>query len=400
MSLIIVILLITITVNSSYAINSKDTQTSTAQEYNFENMSIGSFPSNTSWISFNVVNPVGGTDISIKNINGLNALNIFSLNEEALSNQKSGNDTFLSMNFTGFQYRSVTMNMTYSENNTGGANNNRFIFISNGSRLAEIKFSSGENLTEVFTSHESVIGPKIDPDEVYRFTISYENGYISLQISKGSTGMPIEIPIKAMGSDLEIMIGSEAVNLSIYNLTVSDEISSTSVLSSNFNESMFTLPLGTEGSMQLDRCLNSVIFTNNKGIVIYNYKNKSEYEIFNHSSEFSSSYVYNGFLYSYFFNGSSMMVKLNLSDLKSSITEFDYSPKSCMNMIVSSAGIYLYNTSTIVSVKKEISYCNTKSFGSLFAVSGFENTDFYFYNNSARYFHEISFNSTASFLTA
>ncbi len=368
-------------------------------EYNFENMSSGIFPANTTWVSFSVYNPISGTEISVKDINGSNALNVLSVNRNAIDNYKKGNDTFLCMNFTGAENRSIVMNITYSENIAGGDDNNKIIFLSGGTKLAEIRFLEAENLTELYPSEERTIGPETFTGITYEMSFTYEENDILLQLSNGVAGLPLEIPIRPGGENLEMMIGSEAVNLSIYNISMSDQIFTPSYSEMRYNESTFILPPGMGSIPEPDRSLNSVLFTSNHGISVYNYKNETSRFIYEQNSEFNSSFIYGGFLYSYFYNGSSMIMRTNLSDLISTAGYYNYSPKGQMYITASADGIYLYNDSSIINLNETMKSYNYGSEGRIFAIRAGKNDEFYFYNNSASRFKIIELSAASESVT-
>ncbi len=390
-TIITLIILFTLTVNFTNVSHGQNLPAGGKEkfEYNFENMSSGAFPINTTWVSFSVYNPAGETKISVQDINGSNALNVFSVNSNAIDNGENGNDTFLCMNFTGAENSTIAMNITYSENNAGGYENNKIVFLSGGIKLAEIRFLEAENLTEIYPSEERAIGPETFTGRTYEMSFTYEDNEIMIQLSNSVAGLPLEIPIISGGENLEMMIGSEAVNLSIYNISMSHRVFMPSYSEIKYDEATFTLPPGMGGIPEPDRSLNSILFTSDHGISVYNYKNETSWFIYEQNSEFNSSFIYGGFLYSYFYNGSSVVVRTNLSDLKSASVYYNYSPEGQMNIIVSSGGIYLYNKSSIINLNETIKFYNYGGQGRIFAIQAGKTDEFYFYNNSARGFRII-----------
>ncbi|CAC12229.1 hypothetical membrane protein [Thermoplasma acidophilum] len=275
--------------------------------YNFSGQSPGSFPANSTNFSFSVINDVSGAKIGIKDIYGRLGLNIFSLDLDS-------NGTYLNISFDRRIGQDLAFVFNYSENGIGGADINDIILRSQGSGIA-MDFSNSQNLEEYspITAHT---GTTVSANIIYtmKFAFFHNQTLVFLNTSSDGLNMPIDFNTSIPAGETSLLIGSNAVNMTLYNISLGNYPINLTQDSGLYSTYYTDLPYENGTYYYPDYTRNSIIGINETGIYVSNYLNMSTYRILH--DDFTTFSAYGNTLYAAEAAGNETeIVSVNLSTL-------------------------------------------------------------------------------------
>ncbi|WP_297216225.1 hypothetical protein [Thermoplasma sp.] len=290
MNKIITIIIILIAVVPLFA-----TLSSGEYYYNFGSMQVGTFPANNTNFSFNIVNPVSKTNIGIKNIDGSIGLNILSLNPYYAGQSKNG--TYLNISFMRSTDEAVVLEFNYSENNVGGAEINDFILNSNGSEIA-FSFSNSQNL-QMNSPRDVSTGTTVSVNIWYTMKIAFFHGrtLVFLNTTDSGFNMPLVFNASIPPGQTDLLIGSTAVNLTLYNISIVRYPAMLTQDASLYRTYDTDIPYVNDTVYYLDYPENAVISIDDAGVHVSNYVNDTSYAILNFNSSYYTYSAYDGMIY-------------------------------------------------------------------------------------------------------
>ncbi|PYB67950.1 hypothetical protein DMB44_06575 [Thermoplasma sp. Kam2015] len=263
--------------------------------YNFGSMQVGTFPANNTNFSFSIVNPVSKTDIGIKDIDGSIGLNILSLNPYYAGQSENG--TYLNVSFMRGTDEAIVLEFNYSENNVGGAEINDFILNSNGSEIA-FSFSNSQNL-QIDSPSDMRTGTTVSVNIWYTMKIAFFHGrtLVFLNTTDGSFNMPLVFNASIPPGQTDLLIGSTAVNLTLYNISVVRYPAMMTQDGSLYRTYDTDIPYVNDTVYYLDYPENAVIGIDDSGVRVSNYVNDTSYPIVNFNSSYYTYSAYDGIIY-------------------------------------------------------------------------------------------------------
>ncbi|KAA8922955.1 hypothetical protein [Thermoplasma sp.] len=247
--------------------------------YNFSDQPQGTFPSNTTNFSFSVLNAASGTDIGIKDIYGHVGLNIFSLD-------LNSNGTYLNISFDRRNSESVSLVFNYSENGIGGADVN-YMIMRAGSSSIGFSFSNSQNLAE-YSPYMVHTGITVSANIIYtlKFTFFHNQTLVFLNASGKTLNMPLVFNTSVPAGKTSLLIGSNAVNLTIYNISLNDYPVSLVQPSGLYKIYKTGFSYHDGNCYYPDYVRNSILDINDSGVYVSNYVNMSTYRIITYDSHY------------------------------------------------------------------------------------------------------------------
>ncbi len=345
-----------------------------SQHYlNFNSYSLGSYPSNLSWVNFSNVSKNIDTRISIENSIYGRGLTISNFAYRNLS------DSYLRIGLGLFPDFTLKMTFTWNENNSLSQTGQKLFFQDSTGNLMYYKFGSNYNNSLYLGSNNTqLLGPEPQPFGLYTLQLSGSelNSNIYAGMASGfnqTSHMPVVFKdsYSSTAGNYSLLIGGGFANLTVYSIYLCSNVSGfnqlksgnninyrenniSSVYFSGINPGMFAKPL-------VDWKDNSIIYalkSTGGDVYSYNFYNNSNSTLFElGSSQFlisTAGTAFNGYfligngtgsiIYIYnYTTGSTSKYKLNFDPGQESRI---YSAGKQVFIQSENGSVYDYNTGT------------------------------------------------------
>ena len=281
---------------------------------NFNSYSIGSYPTNLSWINFHNVSQQQSTKISVENSSFGKGLLI------STTAFRNGSDSFLDMGMNLFQNFTVKITFSWSENNSLSQTGNNIFLENDANKVLQYQFGSYYKFNLLLSTNKTYqLGKEPSPSELYTLQISgtHQGRNLFAGIVPGfnnTTHTPILFMNRsqALNNNYSFLFGGGFSRLTIYNIYIENDISGfstfesghlktfnetniSSVYFSGINASLFSEPL-------VDWKDNSIIYASEQTgpyLYSYNFYNNTQKDLLglNSSEQFISteSTFYDGY---------------------------------------------------------------------------------------------------------